>query len=241
MRPFLLTAAALALLAGCSTTVAGSGSRVGDVTTAPATGSASATAPTASPTATPSASTSAAGGTDAPVPAPAQCASGSCPTAASVQLDEYQVLLRTGRSASGGPASVIELRHNGVAVDWHTNDDELPGGLACSSGRELTCVAVHFVGAHGSNATAWRRVGNALARGDTVTADTPQLFGRDLTGDGILDVVGLQNDFTPDYASGHVQWQTWVSDGTRLRSTGCTPLSAAPGPIPTAPVTGHCG
>jgi hypothetical protein len=175
-----------------------------------------------------------------PLAPPAQCSGGTCPTAASVQLQDYQVLLRTGRTPSGGPASVIELRHGGVAVFWHATDDETPASLACSSARELTCVAADYDAAHGSNATAWRRVANALVQGDTVTADSPQIFGRDLTGDGIVDVVGLQNDLTPDYATGHVQWQTWISDGTRLRSTGCTALAATPPPNPSAPVTGRC-
>src|SRR5439155_15823771 len=97
-----------------------------------------------------------------------------------------------------------------------------------------------YVGAHGSTSTLWAFAKQRLTKGATVNSDTPSMFARDLNADGLLDVVAQQNNYTPDYATGKVQWQTWLSDGSNLTSTGCTPLTTAPAPRPTSAVTGKC-
>ncbi|MDP9094163.1 MAG: hypothetical protein M3N95_14830, partial [Actinomycetota bacterium] len=113
--------------------------------------------------------------------------------------------------------------------------------LSCSTTADKSnCVLVDSVGAHGSNATVWRLGGASLHRGQTVTAGTPNMRALDLNGDGWVDAEALQSTYTPDYVSGAVYWQTWVSDGTHLTSTGCTSPTHTQPAAPAAPVAGSC-
>jgi hypothetical protein len=79
-----------------------------------------------------------------------------------------------------------------------------------------------------------RPAGGASAVG----SDTPGLHTGDLDGDRLVDAWGRQNDYQPDCASGHVQWQTWrrCGDGIALTSTGCGPKVSGPA-APKAPAT----
>jgi hypothetical protein len=137
---------------------------------------------------------------------------------------------------------VLELTQDGVPVDWHALDDQSPSQLVCLAGAAANCVVIGYTGAHGATATVWRLALSSarLSQAATADADTPSMAAQDLNGDGFLDVLGLQNDYTPDYATGHLQWQTWLFDGRNLTSTGCTPPAAAPPPRPTAAATGSC-
>jgi hypothetical protein len=232
----LAVIAVVAVLAGCTTTVSGSG-----VAHQPS--------PTATPT-TPAPTTSATSSTAPPTtPAPPkaaapppQCPNGSCQISATIGLPNgYELLLRTGTSTTAAQSSIVELSKNGVAVAWYVADGEQPAHVSCQiTDQRANCVVVNEVGAHGSDATAYLFTGTSLRRGDTVTAATPEMLPRDLNNDGTIDAAGLQNDYTPNYATGKVQWQTWTSDGLRFTSTGCGPKSTTAPPKPTAPLTGPC-
>ena len=234
----------LAAAAACSSTVQGQGVGSQGATATGSTPAVSVTDESSAPT-TPT--TSVATTTSAvPVaqPAPGQCPNAACAELATASLGNgFVAILRSGQATDGSVgASVLELTQNGVAVDWHAVNGETPAHLTCLAGAAGNCVVVDEVGAHGATATVWRLGLNSakLTKSATAQADTPSMSGRDLNGDGFMDVVGLQNDYTPDYATGKVQWQTWLFDGKNLSSTGCTPLATSPPPRPTAAVTGAC-
>jgi hypothetical protein len=248
---FLLALVASAALAACSSTTQGTGLAIATERTsaAPQSGSASPSG-LASPS-TAASSTSSAPVTSspavppnsAPASPPPECPRGTCPQVDSVALGNGYVIILRGNDGYGGGAgaSVVELTSGGVPVFWSATANETPGGLACSTaGATPNCVVVDYTGAHASVATAWTLARGTLHRGATVSSDTPGMSGRDLDADGFVDVVALQNDYTPDYATGKVYWQTWVSDGNHLTGTGCTSPSHTPTPAPTQPVSGSC-
>lgn len=216
-------------------------SSVGGSASRPATGSASGSAP-ASGAGTGTAA--APGGALPPaVPPPTSCSPLSqCPKAASGDVgDGYTLVLRSG-PGSGSGASVLELRYRGVSVFWTVKDDETPYELACSATPQKRCVVVDYTGAHAAVGRLWKVMGNTLVAGGTATSDTPGMHATDLNKDGYVDVVALQNDYTPDYATGKVYWQTWVSNGQSLVSTGCSAKASGDlPPQPVTPQTGSCG
>jgi hypothetical protein len=151
-------------------------------------------------------------------------------------------MVRVNPAFDGGVgATIVELTNDGVPVYWATIGGEMPVQLTCSTSPDKSnCVLIDSVGAHGSNVTVWRLGGATLHRGSTVASDSPDMRALDLNGDGWVDAEGLQNTHNPGNASGTVYWQTWISDGTHLTSTGCTPPSSSQPSAPAAPVTGTC-
>jgi hypothetical protein len=238
-------------LAACSSTIQGTGlpiaaestSAAPQSDTAPPSEAASPSATASSTSSAPVASSPPAPPTPAPASPPPECPGGTCPQVDSVALGHGYVIILRGNDGYGGGAgaSVVELTSGGVPVFWSAAASETPGGLACSAaGAMPNCVVVDYTGAHASVATVWALARGTLHRGATVSSDTPGMSGRDLNADGFVDVVALQNDYTPDYATGKVYWQTWVSDGNHLTATGCTSPTHTPSPAPTQPVSGSC-
>lgn len=250
----------LALLTGalvaCSPTTAGNGTHQALDTPGP-------TSPISSDVASPSGGASASdtgsipgttSGTTAPTTSaapppvsaakpPKQCPGGTCRKVASVELgDGYSFVLRANASYNGGfGAGIVELTKGATPVFWYGKDGESPGGLSCSTGGALpNCIVVAYVGAHGAVGTVWVFAGGTLHRGGAADSDSPNLQGKDLNGDGLVDVEALQNNYTPNYATGQVYWQTWLSDGAKLTSTGCGSPSKSPPPAPSAPLKGKC-
>jgi hypothetical protein len=231
--------AALVLFAGtlaaCTTTTNGRGTAL-----VPALRS---SAPT--PTPTPSAGTTAAtpGGPSTAVPPPPSCPQATCRQQLSASLTApYTVAVWAAPASAGNlPAAVVELAANGAAVSWTTLANQSPSQLSCISdpGRS-NCVIVGTTGAHSSVASVWRLTAGALVQGASVQAATPTMQAGDLNSDGWVDVAGLQNDYTPNYAAGKEYWQTWRSDGVQLTSTGCTAPSHSVGNPPTVLLTGNC-
>ena len=252
---------AVVLGAGCSSTVGGSG-RVG-TTAAPSTRS-SRDFPSGSigpiTSAPPSAGGPASGSTPASpgssgasapstAAAPAACASQSdCKLVKSWNVGGgFLVAVFSAPSASSGVgAAVLMLARDEVPVFWHVIDGETPSELLCKvaggSAPLRNCVLVDYVGAHAATAYPLVVDGDQLDLGSSIGTDTPGLHAADLDHDLLVDAYGLNNDYKPDYASGHVQWQTWQrsADGATLKSTGCGPLSASPPKAPTTFVTGNC-
>lgn len=246
--------ACVAALSACGSTVHGQGSGPVEVSRSVASATAASTTPGSSAASSASVSTGSAQSSPSSgspssaalaVAAPRQCPGGSCPIIGTADLgDGFVASLRSG-TASDGPAfgaSVLELTEAGVPVDWHATDDRQPGQLSCIGGAVANCVVIDYQGAHSASATVWRlgRDSATLAKMASADADTPSMSARDLNGDGFVDVIGLQNDYQPDYVTGQVQWQTWVFDGKNLSSTGCTALAPTPPPRPSAPATGTC-
>jgi hypothetical protein len=152
----------------------------------------------------------------------------------------YTIVLR--RSADGLNAYVA-LVTGSATVQWHTFPYQYAGELHCNiAGSVRNCVVINGVGAHASAAYPVLFDGAWLHIGEAATSDTPVIDAYDIDGDNRLDVAALQNNYTPSYANGKVQWQTWrrSTDGTSWKSTGCGPLAAAPPPRPNAFLTGAC-
>ena len=241
------TAVAGALLlacAACTATTSGHGSTGPAGSGVPSAAGPSGTVPSGTvPSGTVPSGVPTAGGTPSAVPAPAACPGGTCRQAMSTTLGApYAVVVRSNPAyANGTGATIVELTAAGVPVGWTVLPSESPSEITCSSTpSQSNCVLVDHVGAHRSDAIVFRLAGGALRRGGTVAAATPEMHARDLNGDGWVDAAGLQNTGVPDYATGKVYWQTWASDGTGLRSTGCTGLAASAPPVPTTLLHGSC-
>jgi hypothetical protein len=136
------------------------------------------------------------------------------------------------------------LARDQVPVYWHVIGSETPSELLCkvAEGTLRNCVLVDYVGAHASTAYPIVVDGDRLDLGKSVGTDTPGLHAADLDHDLRVEAYGLNNDYKPDYATGHVQWQTWrrSGDGTALASTGCGPLGTSAPPAPRTFLTGRC-
>jgi hypothetical protein len=237
--------AALALVsacvAACTSTTSGNGSALGQ---------GQSTSSTTGASSFPSFPVSGGAGTTpattfvpSPIPAPAACPGGTCKQNMSSSVSApFTVIVRTNPAYGNGQgATILELTDSGVPVSWYVVPAETPAEITCSSTpNEANCVLVDHVGAHGSDAIVFRISGGTLKRGSTVVASTPEMHAGDLNDDGWIDAAGLQNNGSPDYVTGKVYWQTWVSDGLRLNSTGCTALASTPGPQPTTPARGNC-
>ena len=139
-------------------------------------------------------------------------------------------LLRDGRhlqwwqSGSGfGWAAALECRPASVAVTAH-------------------CAVLAEVGSHAGLAQlVLLRAGTLSApSGASVSFDGGRPLAADLDGDGWLDVLGTENDYQPDYATGHNFWASYRFDGTSLQRTGCTPRPTSATPAPVRLLTGAC-
>lgn len=114
--------------------------------------------------------------------------------------------------------------------------------LVCASGEHPNCVVSSSVGSHAGNAEIVQLRGAALisSPSTSVTFDSGVPTAADLDGDGYLDVAGLDNDYTPSFATGHNFWTTYRFTGGALHQTGCTPLKFLHQAPPTALLTGPC-
>jgi hypothetical protein len=87
------------------------------------------------------------------------------------------------------------------------------------------CFVVAGAGAHGGvlNVVAVGAAGRLsdVSQSGELSTDTPQVSARDLDGDGIDELLGLQNDYLPSYAEGTVYWLVWAWHGARYALTGC--------------------
>jgi hypothetical protein len=228
------------LCAGCSGTTGGNGSTGGSPGSSSAPGF-----PTETPSGGQSRGTSPATDSSTPnaIPAPEACPGGTCKQTMSTTLTApFEVIVRANPAyANGTGAAIVELTQSGVPISWYVVPGETPAEITCSSTpNQSNCVLVNHVGEHASDGIVFRLSGNTLHRGSTVRATTRQMHARDLNGDGWVDVAGLQNTGKPDYATGQVYWQTWVSNGVFLNSTGCTGLASAADPQPAELVHGNC-
>ena len=241
------SAAGLLLLAGCADVVDGTGSA--QSRPSPSSASTTSTAPTSTPTTPTTTPTS-----TVPVTPPSTTAA---PVAATPPSDCSDDACEVTTTADLGPGSKIVVRHNagvghsflslvkdGVAVAWVTIQNEYAGTIKCSTGTvPNNCVVTTGVGAHGAAAYALLvGLDGKLALGESVGGGTPIIDIVDLDGDNRLDVAVLQNDYTPDYATGKVQYQTFkrTTDALSFTETGCTPKATKKPPVPTAFATGPC-
>ena len=176
---------------------------------------------------------------------PAPCARWSCRPGHPIPLGNGMSvrlwLSPTPGSADGSIAStpVLELLRNSLHVQWWIATMGLAweASLTClAAGPEPNCVVASVAGAHaGSAEMVLLRSGALVGSPRTrVVFDSGAPYAEDLDGDGYLDIVGSDNDYQPNYATGHNFWATYRFRADALIETGC-----APRPSPTAPRPDH--
>ena len=181
------------------------------------------------------------------LPMPAKCASWRCTKARTVDLGaDYAVTLwHAGKVGDYRAQPVVELTHDGVAVQWwlwpraHGWD----AAIQCSvQAPEANCMLTAGDGVHsGAARLLILRHGrlDAPPRA-SVIADLPTLTIGDLDADGYLDVVAVDSDYTPNFAQGHLFWNTFRFAGGQLMSTGCAARTSPTEPAPAHPLNGTC-
>lgn len=237
-RAAVLLGSALAAgvaLAGC----AGSGTQAG----APAAGGKTA-------------SSSAAGsGSSGPAPgsSDAPCGQWSCTPGQPVQLGGgYSVRLWSSAAPTAAlepdrSTPVLQLLHDGQhrqwwvgrsGFGWTAKLDCLPAAGKASA----HCAVLAEVGSHAGTAEfVLLRSGTLASPAQaSVTFDGGRPMAADLDQDGWLDVLGTENDYQPNYASGRNYWATYrLADGS-LQRTGCLPRRTGTEAPPERLLTGDC-
>ena len=222
------------VLAGCAGTGRQSGIAAGGPATA-ATGSDS----------RPPAGPNAAG--DAP------CKQWSCTPESPVQLGGgYSVRLwssvaPTAVLAPDRSTPVLQLLRDGRHLQWW----QARSGFGWES--KLDCLAAHGsipaqcavlaeVGSHAGIAQLVMLSDGALVSPGraSVSFDGGRPMSADLDSDGWLDVLGTENDYQPNYATGHNYWATYRFDGESLQRTGCALRRTLAGPPPDRLLTAPC-
>lgn len=166
-----------------------------------------------------------------PATMPRQCVTGTCTKAQTAGLGGgYAISIwHAGPLGDYRTKPVVELSRDGVAVQWWLwpAGDGWAGALVC---RAQQCVLTDGDGVHSSVAqVVLLRDGRLVAPAKAaVIADLPTVLVRDLDGDGDLDVIALDSDYTPNFAQGHQFWNTYRFADDQLVSTGCMPKTGPP-------------
>jgi hypothetical protein len=254
-RAVVLWGSALALaavLAGCANSdkqpdgpaAGGSATATSDATPSDSTPAGSTPSPSTSPSTSPG---NGAGSSDAP------CEQWSCVPDQPVQLgDGYSVRLWTSAAPSAAVSPdrstpVLQLLRDGQHLQWWvgrsgfgwtTKLDCLPAG----AGRSAHCAVLAAAGSHAGIAEVVLLRSGALVSPApaSVTFDGGRPVAADLDQDGWLDVLGTENDYQPNYATGRNYWATYrLADGS-LHRTGCVPRRTTAEPPPDRLLTGAC-
>jgi hypothetical protein len=140
---------------------------------------------------------------------------------------------------------VIELLRDTVHVQWLSVSLGFPwtAHLTCLAATvEPNCVVTSIAGAHaGAAEVVLLRAGALIAPPQArVVFDTGAPHAVDLDHDGYLDIVGSDNDYQPDYASGHNFWATYRFHADALTETGCVPAPVRPEQPPDHLLYGQC-
>jgi len=180
---------------------------------------------------------------------PAPCARWSCRAGNPIPLGSgWSVRLWLSPAPDGKDSSilsstpVVELLHDSSHVQWWiaTIGFGWAANLTClSGGPEPNCVVTAIEGAHAGSAEIVLLRSGALVNPPRarVVFDSGAPSAADLDGDGYLDVVGSDNDYLPNYATGHNFWVTYRLHGDALTETGCAPRSE---PQPDRLLVGPC-
>ena len=178
----------------------------------------------------------------ATVPA-APCASFHCAPGDTLPLSGgFQARLWSSPPPAAGDRSVpvVELLQHNAHVAWWT------GRLGTGWSAQLTCLASTCVvasalGAHGGAVETLLLADGGFTAPATASVefDSGTPIVKDLNGDGSLDVIGVENDYRPNFAQGHNYWATYQLIGSHLIRTGCAKVAASPA-APRTLLTGAC-
>lgn len=186
-------------------------------------------------------------------PSDAPCRQWSCAPQQSVQLGGgYSVRLWSSAmpTASLSPdrsTPVLELLQDGQhrqwwvgrsGFGWTTKLDCRPAGESSVA----QCAVLAEVGSHAGVAELVFLRAGALSSPSqaSVSFDGGRPMSADLDHDGWLDVVGTENDYQPNYATGHNFWATYRYADGGLERTGCAPRRTTAEPPPDRLLTGPC-
>jgi hypothetical protein len=115
--------------------------------------------------------------------------------------------------------------------------------LTClATGAVPSCAVTSVAGAHAGSVEELLLREGSLVSSPQLRAvfDTGEPYARDLNHDGELDVIGLDSDYTPNYASGHNYWVTYRFQSDSLVETGCALRVTQTQPPPDHLLTGRC-
>ncbi|MEO7260632.1 MAG: hypothetical protein ABI047_05160 [Jatrophihabitantaceae bacterium] len=181
------------------------------------------------------------------------CKPWSCTPEQAVQLGGgYSVRLWSSAAPTSAPSPdrstpVLQLLQNGKHLQWWvgrsgfgwaTKLDCLPAGAAAAA----HCAVLAEVGSHAGTAElVLLRSGVLDSPAQAIASfDGGRPMAADLDHNGWLDVLGTENDYQPNYATGHNFWATYRFDGASLHRTGCTPRPTLATPQPERLLTGAC-
>ncbi len=180
------------------------------------------------------------------VPPPRSCHQWGCRARQTVNLTHgYALALWLGDDQLNYRSRpVVELLDRGVAVQWWISPqgDGWNGSLSCrTSGPDPNCDLIDSLGMHADLAEMLILRAGRLAHpvGAQAITNSVGMRAADLNGDGYLDVVGISNDYRPNFARGHNYWQTFGYRDGRLVVTGCA-LKHRNAPAPTHLLAGAC-
>jgi hypothetical protein len=180
------------------------------------------------------------------VPPPRACHKWGCRARQTVNLAHgYAVTLWLGDDRLNYRSRpVIELLDRGVPVQWWISPqgDGWNGSLSCrTSGPEPNCDLIDSLGMHADVAEMVILRAGRLTHpaGAQAITNSVGMRAADLNGDGYLDVIGISNDYRPNFARGHNYWQTFRYRHDRLVLTGCA-LQRRNAPAPTHLLAGAC-
>ncbi|HEX8082631.1 MAG TPA: hypothetical protein VF557_20655 [Jatrophihabitans sp.] len=188
------------------------------------------------------------GSSDAP------CRQWSCTPGQPVRLgDGYSVRLWSSAAPTTAlkqpdlSTPVLQLLHEDqhrqwwvgrAGFGWTAKLDCLP-----AAGKAIAhCAVLAEVGSHAGTAELVLLRSGALDSPAQagVTFDGGRPLAADFDHDGWLDVLGTENDYQPNYASGRNYWATYrLVDGS-LQRTGCLPRRTAAEAPPERLLTGEC-
>lgn len=184
-------------------------------------------------------------------PAP-PCARLSCRPGAVVALTGGYGVRLWQVSGSDGTSSavlsstpVLELVRSGAHQQWWPASMGFAwtASLTClSSGPEPNCAVMASEGAHaGSAELVVLRGGRLVASPEArVVFDSGAPHAVDLDHDGYLDIIGVDNDYRPNFAAGHNFWATYRFHDSVLTETGCAPQLTRAASPPTQFLHGPC-
>jgi len=183
----------------------------------------------------------------------APCKQWSCAPDRVIELGGgYSVRLWSSATPTGTPTPdrstpVLQLLQNGQHRQWWVGRSGFgwSAKLDCLPARAAVpaqCAVLAEVGSHAGSAELVLLRSGALVGSPqaTVSFDGGRPMAADLDHDGWLDVLGTENDYQPNYATGHNYWATYrFTDGILLR-TGCVLRRTMTQPPPDQLLTGEC-
>jgi hypothetical protein len=142
---------------------------------------------------------------------------------------------------------VLQLLRDGKQVQWWSGRSGFGWStkldcLPASRTAVAHCAVLAEVGSHAGIAElVLLRSGSLVSPANaSVSFDGGRPMAADLDHDGWLDVLGTENDYHPNYATGHNFWATYrFADGSLAR-TGCALRRTLAEPPPDRLLTGAC-